>query len=166
MNGSNHMRKKIIHILVYTSIILLMLYFIVLPVIKWNISYDLSSITSGEKAVEYYLNAIDEKNPKKASMIYPSLNEGDSSLGIFDFTFIEYCKIDNIEEYDNYDSNGTLLTPGEKIYYAEFSWRFAFSESPDVFMGLTDGDGTGLYFQVAENEQTGNWYIVDAYTGV
>ena len=159
------MRKKIIYIFVYTSIILLMLYFIVLPIIKWNISYDLSSVTSGEKAVEYYLNAIDEKNPKKALAVHPSLGEGDSKIGIFDFTFIEYCKIDNIEEYDDYDSDGTLLSPGEKIYYAEFSWRFAFDETPDVFMGLTGGEGTGLYFRVAQNKETENWYIVDIYTG-
>ncbi len=158
--------KKIIHICVLAVILLLTVYFIGLPIIKWNISYDLSSITSGEKAVEYYLNAIDEKNPKKALEICPSLGKGDGKIGIFDLTFVEYCKIDNIEEYDDYDSDGTLLSPGEKIYHAEFSWRFAFDETPDVFMGLTVGDGTGLYFHVAQNKETGNWYIVDAYTGV
>ncbi len=157
--------KKIVHICVFAVILLLTVYFIGLPIIKWNISYDLSSVTSGEKAVEYYLNAIDEKNPKKALAVRPSLGEGDGKIGIFDFTFIEYCKIDNIEEYDDYDSDGTLLSPGEKIYYAEFSWKFAFDETPDVFMGLTGGDGTGLYFHVAQNKETGNWYIVDIYTG-
>ncbi len=159
------MRKKIIHIFVYAFIALLILYFIVLPIIKWNISYDLSSITSGEKAVEYYLNALDEKNPKKASMIYPSLNEGDNKIGIFDLSLIEYCKIKSIKEDSNYDSDGTLLSSDEKIFYAEFSWKFAFDNPPNVFMGLSDGYCT-LYFHVAENEETGNWYIVDAYTGV
>lgn len=160
------MRKKIIHIFVYASIIILMLYFIVLPVIKWNKSYDLSSITSGEKAVEYYLNAIDEKNPKKAMAICPSLGEGDGKIGIFSFSFIKHCKIENIEEDTEYDYDKTMLSSGEKIYHAEFSWGFAFDMTPDVFMGLTDGDGTELYFHVAQNKEAGNWYIVDVYTGV
>lgn len=153
------MRKKIIHILVCVSIVLLMLYFIVLPVIKWNISYDLSSITSGEKAVEYYLNAIDEKNPKKALSIRPFQNDSDFKMGIFSFLSVLYCKLDHMQEIDGYSK-------GEKIIYAEFSWKFVFNISPGIFKGLTDGDGTGLYFHVAENEETGNWYIVDAYTGV
>lgn len=158
-------KKNILHICIYTVILLLLVYFIVLPIIKWNISYDLSSVTSGEKAVEYYLNAIDEKNPKKAMAICPSLGEGDGKVGMFSFSFIEYCKIENIEENTEYDYDRKLLSSGEKIYHAEFSWRFAFSESPDVFMGLTDGNGTGLYFHVAENKEKSNWYIVDIYTG-
>lgn len=158
------MRKKIIHIFVYASILLLLLYFIVLPIIKWNISYDLSYVTSGEKAVEYYLNAIDERNPKKALSIRPLQNDSDFKVGIFSFISVQYCKIDNMQEIDNYSEK--LLSKGEKIIYAEFSWRFALNITPDVFTGLTDGDGTGLYFHVAENKETGNWYIVDAYTGV
>ena len=156
-------KKNMIHIFVFT--VILLLNFIGLPIIKWNISYDLSSVTSGEKAVEYYLNAIDEKNPKKAMAVCPSLGEVDGKVGMFSFSFIEYCKIENIEEDTEYDYDRILLSHDEKIYHAEFSWRFAFSESPDVFMGLTDGDGTGLYFHVAENKEKGNWYIVDIYTG-
>ena len=158
------MRKRIIYICVFIVILLLIVYFIALPIIKWNISYDLSSVTSGERAVEYYLDAIHEKNPKKALTIYPSLNDSDLKAGIFSFLSIEYCKLNNIEEIEGYSDD--LLSPEEKIFHAEFSWRFAFNITPNVFIGLTDGDGSELYFHVAKNKDTGNWYIVDAYTGV
>ena len=153
------MRKKIIHICVYAFIVLLMLYFIVLPVIKWNISYDLSSVTDGKKAVEFYLNAIDEKNPKKASMIYPSLNEGDSRPSIYEFSCVEYCNIDKIEEVDDTEN---LLSSGEKMIKADFEWRFAFGNPPEIFSSFNDGNYT-LYFRVAKNKDVGNWYIVASY---
>ena len=156
------MRKRIIHICVFTVILLLIVYFIVLPIIKWNMSYDLSSVTSGEKAVECYLNAIDEKNPKKAATIYPLLNEGDCRPGIFEFACVEYCNIDNVEEVDDTDN---LLSQGEKMIKADFKWKFVFGNPPEIFSGFNDGYFT-LYFRVAQNKDTGNWYIVDAYTGV
>lgn len=157
------MKKRIIHICVLVTILLLLIYFIALPIIKWNINYDLSSVTSGEKAVEYYLNSIDEKNPKKSLTIYPSLNEYDSKPGIFGYSLIEYCKIINIEEIS--DDYNDLTDDGEKLYMAEFSWRFAFGESPNAFISLSDGDCI-LFFKATKNIETGNWYILDSYTGI
>lgn len=142
-------KNKVLFIVIMTIIALFLIFKIIMPIVKWNISYDISDIDTPEKAIEYYLDAIDEKNPKKEMTIYPELETFTDCPGIFTYAFstLLWCKTESIE----YKS-------GNK-YFATYDTGFLFSE-PSQFSIFSGGT---MYFDVRFDSDNGNYYIYDVW---
>lgn len=142
-------KNKVLFIVIMSLLTLFLIFKIILPIIKWNISYDVSNIDTPEKAIEYYFEAISEKNPKKEMSIYPDLESCDDSPGIFTYAFstLLWCELENIE-----------YVSGEG-YVASYDIGFLFDE-PGEFNILSSEK---LVFVVEFDSDNGNYYI--AYNG-
>lgn len=125
---------------------LFLIFKIILPVIKWNMSYDVSDIDTPEKAIEYYFDAINEKNPKKEMTIYPIYGD-DTGMFKYSLSTLLWCKLENIE-----------YVFGEG-YVASYDIGFLFGE-PEEF-GMLYGEK--MVFNVDVDSNNGNYYIVGMY---
>lgn len=140
-------KNKVLFIVIMSLLTLFIIFKIILPIVKWNLSYDVSDIDTPEKAIEYYFEAISEKNPKKEMAIYPELDNCDDSPGIFTYAFstLLWCKLENIE-----------YIPGEG-YLASYDTVFLFKELGQS--GLhSDSE---MFFDVRKDYENDNYYIAD-----
>ena len=152
------MAKTIRRTVIILVLVFLLIYFLILPIVNWNRNYDISKIDTPEKAIEYYFNAIDNRNPKKALAIYPSLNEYDDKPRLFDYVDIINCKINEIEEFpkcSDLDKNGK-----------EFIVDFYCKGFMDLFKSYSSQDKIDCVFHVEKNNVTGNWYITYSHSNV
>lgn len=151
--GGVKMAKKIRRTIIILVLAFLLIYFLIMPIVNWNRTYDISDVTTPEKAIEYYFNAIKERNSKKAATIYPDA----ASNGIFQYVDIVYSKLYEVEEVPSNDKYNQLLKENEKLYYIDYK-ELTFTEwisAIDTVRNWT--------LKVAQNIETGTWYIADMY---
>lgn len=139
-------KNKVLFIVIMSLLALFLIFKIIIPIVKWNMSYDVSDIDTPEKAIEYYFEAISEKNPKKEMSIYPNLKSADG-FGVFTYAFstLLWCELENIE-----------YVSGEG-YVASYDIGFLFGE-PGQLNILSSGD---IVFTVKIDPDNGNYYIAD-----
>lgn len=139
-------KNKVLFIVIMSLLALFLVFKIIIPIVKWNMSYDVSDIDTPEKAIEYYLDAINETNPKKEMAVYPNLKTAEG-FGIFTYAFstILWCDLKNIE-----------YIPSEG-YVASYDIGFLFGE-PGEFNILSSEK---LVFVVEFDSDNGNYYIAD-----
>ena len=147
------MAKIIRRTVIILVLVLLLLYFLILPIVNWNRTYDVSKIDTPEKAIEYYFNAVKERNPKKAAAIYPDA----ASDGIFDYVDIVNSKLYEVEEVSSNDKYSKPLKENEKLYYVDYK-ELTFKEWISVIDAVRNWT-----LKVAKNNETGTWYIADMY---
>ena len=127
---------------------LVIIFKIIIPIIKWNISYDVSDIDTPEKAVKYYTEALEERNPQKAVSVYPSQKE---FMNVFSLSDTLYFDVDEIKKnpYEPYKS-------GMVCYYVQGDYV------PFDLMSCVDTtytSGFSVVFYVKQDNNTGSWYI-------
>lgn len=153
--GGTKMVKKIRRTIIILMLVFLLIYFLIMPIVNWNRTYDITETTSPEKAIEYYFTAIDERNPKKVLAIYPSLNEYDIKPKMFDYADIINCKINEIKEYSD-----CSLDYNEKEYIVDFECKGFL----DYFKSLSSQESIPCVFHVKKDNEKGNWYITYSHS--
>lgn len=154
MVGGVRMAKKIRRTILILVLVFLLVYFLIMPIVNWNRTYDISDVTTPEKAIEYYFNAIDERNPKKVLAIYPSLNDYDDRPRMFDYVDIINCKINEIKEYSD-----CSLDYNEKECIVDFECKGFL----DSFKSQSSQDAIVTIYHVKRNEK-GSWYITYSHS--
>lgn len=159
--GGNYVKKKAILFIFIIGILFLLMWGLILPVINWNRSYNVSNLDSAQKSVEYYLDAINDRNPKKALTIYPKLNDSEPKLGMFSLLSVTSCDIKNIKPNKSNTSND------EYEVYADFYIGFIPGFIPECFEGLiTESQEVSLIFKVKFDANAHTYKIIDSYTNV
>ena len=151
------MAKKIRRAILILILAFILIYFLIMPIINWNRTYDISNINTPEKAIEYYCDSIKERNPKKSLAIYPSLKEYDDRPRMFSYVDIVHNKLNDIEEAPNDYEYSEELNENEKLYYVD-NEILTFLEWLEV-----TGGSSQWTFKVAKNNENGSWYIEDIY---
>ena len=153
--------KTIKRIIILLLLVISIIYFIILPVVKWNLSYDLSVVNTPEKTIEYFFSALSERNPKKAIGIYPQLKDFDDvNTGVFSLDFLISCKIEKTTDVT--DKELKNKTSDERLFLVDYKIHYLFGISPGI-LGPYESGEQSLIFRVSKDNLTGIWYIEEAY---
>ncbi len=122
---------------------LFLIFKIILPIIKWNMSYDVSNIDTPEKAIEYYFDAINETNPKKEMAVYPQRKIDSESVFKYSLSTLLWCKLKSIEHIS------------DDTYFVTYDSGFLFG------MPIQSGELSRevMYLNVGKDAKSDNYYI-------
>ena len=147
--------KTIKRIIILLLLVISIIYFIILPIVKWNLYYDLSVVNTPEKTIEYFFSALSERNPKKAVGIYPQLKDFDDvNTGVFSLDFLISCKIEKTTDVTDKELKNKTSD--------EYKIHYLFGISPGI-LGPYESGEQSLIFRVSKDNLTGIWYIEEAY---
>lgn len=141
-------RNKILFMIIMSFLALFIILKIILPVIKWNMSYDISNIDTPQKAVEYYIEALEERNPKKAASVYPYQKE---FMNIFSLSDTLYFDVDEIKEFPDETDEPDIVCYFVQGDYVSFDLMSC--------VDITSTRGFSVVFYVKQDTETGSWYI-------
>lgn len=141
-------KNKVLFIVIMSLLTLFLIFKIILPIIKWNMSYDVSNIDTPEKAIEYYFEAISEKNPKKEMAVYPNLKTAEG-FGIFTYAFstLLWCELKSIKHMS------------DDTYFVTYDSGFLFGLP--VQSGQLSNEV--MYLNVGRDAKSGNYYIYEIW---
>lgn len=105
LNGGNIMKNHILLKIIIFILILFFLSIVIIPVIKWNINYSVPEGLSVKETIEYYFEALDNNNPKKANQMFTDENSV-QGFGMYDTYWYKSIKVNklNIINEDSYKS--------------------------------------------------------------
>ncbi len=136
-------KNKVLFIVIMSLLTLFLIFKIILPIIKWNMSYDVSNIDTPEKAIEYYFDAINETNPKKEMAVYPHRKIDSESMFKYTFSTLLWCKLKSIEHIS------------DDTYFVTYDSGFLFG------MPIQSGELSRevMYLNVGKDAKSDNYYI-------
>ena len=155
-------RNKVLFIVIMSLLALFLIFKIIIPIIKWNLPYDEPKFDTPEKVIEYYIEAIDERNPKKEILAH--FGEPGYEESMFEYTFsnLLWCKLESIELMPD-DTDEDLeedfgFDVGEK-YVVKYDVGFLFG----LPIGNKELADEIMYINVRQDEESGNYYIFETW---
>lgn len=140
-------KNKVLFIVIMSLLALFLIFKIIIPIFKWNMSYDVSDIDTPEKAIEYYFEAISEKNPKKEMAVYPQRKIDSESMFKYSLSTLLWCKLKNIEHISN------------DTYFVTYDSGFLFG------IPIQSGELSEevMYLNVRKDVKSDNYYIYEIW---
>lgn len=140
-------RNKVLFIVITSLLALFLIFKIIIPIVKWNISYDVSVIDTPEKAIEYYFAALDETNPQKEMSIYPRREIDRDSMFKYTFSTLLSCKLKSVEHLQG------------STYYVTYDTGFLFG----LPIEPRELSCEQMYLDVRKDATSGNYYIYETW---
>ena len=137
----------------------LLTYFLIMPLVRWELDYDYKSMTPKE-TIEYFFSAINERNPKKALNVYSVDDSDDNQANAYSLDFLLSCDVKNIT-----DVSDKMLKDDpsdEWMFLVEFENHYLFGLQSNVFSEASKSGDKKAYIKVEKDTPvTGRLYITE-----
>ena len=136
----------------------LITYFMIMPLVRWELGYDYRGMTPKE-TIEYFFSAINERNPKKALSVYSVDDPDDVYPNAYSLDFLISCNVKNITDITEEKlKNGST---GEWAFLVEFETHYLFGLSSSAFGEATKPGEHKTYIKIVDDGLTGTLFITE-----